>query len=192
MALARLMVGSLLALCLAGCHATPVTTGGVRDVEGVAHDPLHPAAAEASVLIFVMPDCPIANAYAPEIQRIMAEHADDPLHFYLVHVDADMTAERARAHAEDFGYACTILLDTEHDLVTATGATTTPEAVVVAGGGEILYQGRIDDWYGALGRKRIAARRRELRDCLAALVAGEDVAPSRTEAVGCIIPDLPR
>lgn len=142
------------------------------------------------MLVFLTTDCPIANAYAPRIQALAEQFADRPARFFLVHVDPDVTADVARAHAADYGHQSPVLLDHEHALVGHTGVTVTPEVAVVVGDGEVVYRGRIDNWYGDLGRKRPKPTRHELRDALEAVFAGAEVEVPRTEAVGCYVPDL--
>jgi hypothetical protein len=61
--------------------------------------------------------------------------------------------------------------------------------VITPGG--LAYRGRIDDLYPELGKKRAAPTKRDLREALAAVLAGKPVPVPRTEAVGCSIPDLP-
>jgi len=174
-------------------EAGPVARGpALRDLEGAAHHPLDARGAQASVILFVTTDCPIANGYAPAIRAICEDHADDALRFFLVHVDPDVTPARAREHARAYRLPdVPILLDHEHRLVAATGAEITPEAVVVRPGGKVAYQGRIDDQYGDLGRRRPAATRHDLRAALRAVLEGRTPDPARTEPVGCTIPDLP-
>ncbi len=185
---------ALCALLLSACatahtEATAVDAGFIG-LEGARYDPMTPEGV-ASVMIFVTVDCPISNAYAPEIQSILRDFADEPLDFYLVHVDPEVTVERARTHAEDFSLPCTILMDPTQKLVKTVGVTVTPEAVVIAEDGTIAYRGRIDNWYGDLGSKRpLGATRHELRDALRALLNGEPVPQARTEAVGCYIPEI--
>lgn len=162
----------------------------MHDLDGRPHRPLDPAGAQAVVVIFVTADCPISNSYAPEMRRIVADHADDPIRFYLVHVDPDVGPEDARAHARTYGLPGTILRDPEHLLVRELGATTTPEAAVLDAHGRLVYRGRIDNWYGDLGRKRPQPTRRELRDAIAAVLAGRPVPVPRTQAIGCEMPDI--
>ncbi|HEY7425302.1 MAG TPA: redoxin family protein [Gemmataceae bacterium] len=169
-------------------QARPVT---VEDLQGKKVQPLRTGEAKASVLFFLTPDCPISNSYAPEINAIVAENADKPLWFHVVYVDPDLKVEQARKHAASFGYRCSVLLDPKHQLVAATGVTTTPEVAVVMADGTIAYRGRIDDLYPQIGVKRRAPTRRDLRDALAAVLAGREVHTTRTAAVGCSIPDLP-
>jgi hypothetical protein len=160
----------------------------VVDVTGQKHRPLETTNANAIVLIFVMPDCPVANAYAPEINRIVAEYSAKRVSFYLVHVDRDTTAERARQHASDYGFRCPVLLDDKHALVEFAEATATPEAAVFSPEQRRLYLGRIDDRQAALGQRRLKPTRQDLRDALDAIIAHKPVRQSITKAVGCYIP----
>ncbi|OJV21422.1 MAG: hypothetical protein BGO21_10385 [Dyadobacter sp. 50-39] len=66
-------------------------------------------------------------------------------------------------------------------------ATVMPEAVLVNASGEILYRGAIDNWYYALGKNRAKATELFLRNALEAVLNGEMVVKSRTEAIGCVI-----
>jgi hypothetical protein len=166
----------------------PVT---VSDLDGKQVRPLQAGAAKASVLFFLTPDCPISNSYAPEINALVKENADRPLRFYAVYVDPDLSAAAARKHVAEFGYRCPVLLDPRHQLVAATGVTTTPEVAVVTADGQMAYRGRIDDRYPRVGVHPQAPTRRELRAALAAVLAGRPVPTPRTAAVGCAIPELP-
>jgi hypothetical protein len=163
----------------------------VPDLHGEKVRPLEVGAAKAGVLFFVTPDCPISNGYAPEVNAIVAENADQPLRFYVVYADPDLTAAAARKHAESFGYRCPALLDSRHELVAVTGVTTTPEVAVVTADGRVAYRGRIDDRYPQVGIKRRAPTQRDLRAALSAILAGKQVPAPRTKAVGCMIPALP-
>jgi hypothetical protein len=168
--------------------ARPVT---VSDLDGKQVQPLQAGAARASVLFFLAPDCPISNSYAPEINALVKENADRPLRFYAVYVDPDLSAASARKHAAAFGYRCPVLLDPRHQLVAATGVTTTPEVAVLTADGRIVYRGRIDDRYPQIGVHRQAPTRRDLRMALAAVLADRPVPTPRTPVVGCAIPELP-
>ncbi|QJW96371.1 redoxin family protein [Frigoriglobus tundricola] len=163
----------------------------LRDINGTAQTPLAVTDAKAHVLIFLTTDCPIANSYAPEIGAMMKDFADQPVRFYAVHVDPDLTPAGAQKHAKEYGLTLPVLVDTKHQLVAATGVTRTPEVAVVLKDGTIAYRGRIDDRYPGLGKKRQAPSQRDLRDALSAVLAGEPVPTGRTQAVGCSIPDLP-
>ncbi|AWM36395.1 Thiol-disulfide oxidoreductase ResA [Gemmata obscuriglobus] len=164
----------------------------LRDIDGKSHTPLTVGDAKANVFLFTTTDCPIANGYSPEIAAIAKDFAARGVQFYAVQVDAGLTVEDARRHAKEFGLTVPVLIDTKHELVAATGATRTPEAVVLLPDGTVAYRGRINDLYAGLGKKRPAPKTHDLRDALTAVLDGKPVLNARTEAVGCSIPDLPK
>lgn len=177
----------LLALpCIPPVAAEEFPAGGFLDTDGQVHAPL--ATGKITTLIFISPDCPISNAYAPELNRIVAEYSAKGGAFFLVHADPQVSAETARKHAAEYGYRCPVLLDPRQTLVHRTGVTVTPEAAVFATDGALLYRGRIDDWYADLGKRRATPRTRDLRDALDAALAGKPVPTATTAAIGCFIP----
>lgn len=161
----------------------------VRDVNGRAHAPFVLGDKKAAVLLFVMPDCPVSNAYGPEIKRIVADYEAKKVAVFLVHADPDVTAESAKKHAKAYGYNGPVLLDPTHVLVKATGVKMAPEVAVVGPDRKVLYRGRIDDLYVDYGKRRPAPTKRDLREALDAILAGKAVANPTTKVIGCYLPD---
>jgi hypothetical protein len=160
-----------------------------REVTGTpAHPPLPNPKPAATVMLFLAPDCPISNAYAPEIGRLVDAYAPRGVTFRVVHSDPRVTENAARQHARDFNLRCDVILDPKHELAHAVGATVTPEAAVLNGKGERVYLGRIDDLFYSFGKRRTAPTTRELRDALDAVLAGRPVAQATMPALGCEIP----
>lgn len=159
----------------------PIT---VSDVNGVAVRPLERRGGP-TVLVFVATDCPISNGYAPELQRIMAEHRGDGTEIDLVYCDA--TADQAKAHMAAYGYIGRALLDPNHALSARLGAHVTPEVAVLDDQGHLVYRGRIDDRYVDFGRKRQVATTHDLQAALDAVLAGRPVSMPMTRAIGCPI-----
>lgn len=145
------------------------------------------AGKRAVVLLFVASDCPISNAYAPEIERIYTRYAPRKIAITLVYIDPDLTRAAARRHAASYGYTCPLLLDPAHRLAQRAGATVTPEAAVFRPDGRLLYRGRIDDTYFGYGKRRSTATRHDLRDALDAVLSGRQIRPQTTPAIGCFI-----
>jgi hypothetical protein len=158
------------------------------DLDGRLQHPLENGTNRSTVLIFILADCPVANSYAPEINRLVAEYSPRRVQFFLVHVDDGLKQEDAVKHARDFGYKCPVLIDRDHALVRRTGVTITPEVAVLGPEGKRLYRGRIDDQQAALGKRRPRPTTRDLRDALDAILAGKPVKRPETKAVGCYIP----
>ena len=142
----------------------------------------------ATVLIFVLHDCPVCNRYAPEINRITAGYKASNVATYVVYEESDVTPPQARAHAKAYGLTCGLLYDPRHKLAHQLGATAVPEAVLLSPGGDVVYLGRIDDSFTHFGMVSRQPATHDLRDALDALLAGKSVAVAQTPVVGCSIP----
>ena len=162
----------------------------VLDLADRIVDPLDQPGARAIVVIFTRTDCPIANRYAPEIQRLHRAFGPKQVAFRLVYLDAGEPVQAIRTHLRQYGYDIPALRDPRHVLVSLTGARATPEAAVFTAERRMVYRGRIDDRYVDLNKVRASPTRHDLREVLTALLAGTPVQPRTTDAVGCFIADL--
>jgi hypothetical protein len=160
-----------------------------KDLQGAVQRPLDTTARTATVLVFVWQTCPVANAYAPEIERIYQDYQQRGVALYLVQVDPGLKPEKARQHAKDYGYTMPVLHDPQGVLSQHTGATMTPEAVVLLPDGRKIYNGRIDDRHAALGRRRPKVTVHDLRDTPEEILAGKKFKPRSTEVIGCYLPE---
>ena len=184
----RALPALLVLLALAFAVLTvPATALEFRDIFGNEQRPLEKSTARADVILFILHDCPIANAFAPEINRLAAEFQPRGVRFFVVHTDPGLALADAQQHAKDFAYRCPVLLDPEHRLVTRLKATITPEAFVVTAAGTTAYRGRIDDRFVELGKRRPEPTRRDLRLALESILADQPVTEPVTKAIGCFI-----
>jgi hypothetical protein len=161
---------------------------------GALHDPLAGDPGDVVVVIFSSVDCPVANALAPEVQRVAGEAEALGARAYLVHVVPSLQDAEAARHADDHALDLPVLVDRDHTLVKALGATTTPEGMVLRfdeGGWSVVYRGRVNDLYAGLGRRRAVVTRNDLREALAAAVDGRDPGFEPEPAVGCLIEPMP-
>ncbi len=173
----------LLALVPAAARAAAPATI-LPDLEGRAVDPLDAGDKKAVVLFFVSPYCPTSNTFGPEMNAIVTDCAAD-FAFRFVHSDPTVTAADRKQHATLMEFAAPVLDDSKQFLAKRLGAKITPEVVVLSPGGEILYQGRINDLYLGPTKRQREVKTHDLRDALAAIRAGRPVAIPRTEAMGC-------
>jgi len=159
----------------------------------LTQDPFQPAAGTtATVLLFVSSTCPVSNRYAPDFRRLSDEYSRAGVAFWLIYPDPADTDKDVREHISEFKLPGTPIRDVSHALTKRAGATITPEAAVYNRRGQLTYRGRIDDRYSAVGIERATATRHDLRDAIAATLAGTPVKDSRTQAVGCYIADFDR
>jgi hypothetical protein len=175
-----------LVLAFVAMAAAPAAAD-IRDIDGHALTLLRPAG-RANVLFFVMTDCPISNAYAPEIQRTCREYRARGVDCALIYEDAGIAVDAVRAHLREYAYEdIPAAIDPSRDVASAAGASITPTAVLVDNAGRIRYRGRIDNLYAALGRTRRQVTERWLRSALDAVLAERSVRISETPAIGCHI-----
>lgn len=158
----------------------------VKDLEGKAHRPTE-VKGKTTVIVFLMHDCPVSNAYAPELQRIGAWAKEKGVPFFLVYADVDVEQAALKKHAMEYGYADAPLVDPKRVLAKHVGATVAPQAFVLDREGKVKYQGRIDDRYADFGKQRPAPTKRDLKDAVEAVMAGKPVAEAKTPAIGCSI-----
>lgn len=177
-----------LAFVAASCAGARVQ---LQDLDGVCHEPLAVDNGAVHVLLFTSHECPIANSYAPTLRELASSWSGTAVRLFLIHVDPDLTVEAARAHARAYELPGVILLDPYHRLARAVGATKTPEAVVLSPSA-MVYRGRIDDQWSALGARAQAATSHDLRDAVAQALAGRPVAVPSTPVVGCLLPEARR
>ncbi len=185
-------LSALFALFALSVQAAEISVKDVEGVEGAAHRPLADAGQVATVLFFVMHDCPIANGYAPEISRIAEEYGKRNVRSFVIYAEDDLSPADAKKHAREYAFRCPALLDPAHSLARKAGATVSPEAAIFSAKGELLYRGRIDDRAIAPGKHRAEPRQRDLRTALDAILAGKPVPERFTKAIGCYLPDPPK
>lgn len=159
----------------------------LRDTKGAVHRPEEWRGKRAVVLFFMMTDCPLANGYVPEMNRLRGIYEPRGLAFYAVQSDNTVSEAVVQKYAQEFGYSFPVLNDPRLTLARFTGAKVTPEVAILSAAGEVLYLGRIDNKVEDITRPRYAATEPELRNAIEAVLAGKAPKESRTRAVGCAI-----
>jgi thiol-disulfide isomerase/thioredoxin len=157
------------------------------DSDGKVHTRAEWSGKRAVVLLFLATDCPLSNAYVPELNRINSTYAPRGVAFYAVQGDATVMVDEVHKHVKEFAYAFPYLLDAKESLAAFTGATTTPEAAVLSATGGLLYLGRIDNRVEDFGKQRVRITEFDLRDTLDAILDGRPIPHARTKAFGCAI-----
>jgi len=173
----------ILGLLLALAAAEVVTTIDGKRIDPFAGD------ARATAFIFIHPDCPVSNRYAPEMNRLRDEYAAQNIALFVVYPGREDDEATIRAHYADYGLRMTALRDPDFRLADRAGATMTPEAAVFVDG-RLVYRGRIDDRAPRLGVWRPIPKVRDLADVLGRIVSGQAIAFRTTQAVGCYIKPL--
>jgi thiol-disulfide isomerase/thioredoxin len=177
-------------VCAAAALAAPASGPGLGiDLQGRTVDPLAADRGKVTVLVYVRTDCPVSSRYAPAVQKLASEYAGKSKFWLVFPAKAD-TVPVIERYLRDFGYNLDALEDPGRGLVKLGAAEITPSVSVFSAGGELLYHGRIDNWYEDFGWARREPTTHELQDALAAAVKGKRPAVATAPAVGCYISDL--
>ncbi|MDE2506120.1 MAG: redoxin family protein [Planctomycetota bacterium] len=165
--------------------ARRVRSFALEDADGGRHTAAEWRGRTGVVLFFLGRECPVSNAYAPEMERLAGLYRARGVAFYGVYCDPDIDAATALDHARRFGIGFTTLLDPARTLADQVGVRVTPEAAVLDEAGRVLYRGRIDDRYALDGKRAASARVHDLEDALKAVV--DDLMPRAAyqSAFGC-------
>ena len=159
------------------------------DLDGHAVNPLTADTGKVVVLVFLRRDCPVSARYAPVIQQIGKQYADTAS-FWLIDPDRADSPQQIRSYLSEYGYHLPALRDPQRVLVKLGRVQITPEVAVFDRNHQLVYEGRIDNWYIDLSRARPVPTTHELKDALDAALAGKAPAHAEVRGVGCYISDL--
>jgi hypothetical protein len=169
-----------------GEHQFPESLAELEPAEAL-NSTHKPVTGKYKVLMFIGLDCPIANFFLPEWERINKDYAQKGFDFICVHELADVTKTAALKHQTDYQITAPVILDPERKLMKLTGVKVLSEVAVLDEAGHLLYRGRLNDQYIGPGKKRLAPTVHDLRNALSDIERQGFATQSRTTAVGCYL-----
>lgn len=140
---------------------------------------------ELTVLIFLAHDCPICQKYGDKFRELSASHPQ--LQVIGVAPADGATKELIGSYAATFGFDFPILMDEKKVLAHVLKGKVTPEVFLFNNRGDLLYRGKIDNWFYELGKYRQVVTEHYLDNAIKAALAGEIVSPNKTEPIGCML-----
>lgn len=163
-------------------------SGTLTSLAPLSMDENVPKPDSVTVYLFFRIDCKICEYYTNDLEKLYEEYKEDNVSFVAVFpnfMDKPPAIERYR---EKFGLPFPAKTDYSKRLTKKFKVTVTPEVVVYNEAKEtILYQGRIDNTYYRLGRKRSVTTSSELATVLENRKKGKPIEVTFTQAVGCFI-----
>ena len=136
-------------------------------------------------LVFLDPGCPIAQKMGPRLNELADEAAERGVTFLGVLSDPALGRGAARTFRDEAELRFPVLLDVTGELAARLAPTHVPEAFVVDETDRLLYRGRIDNRFEAVGKQRAQVTSNDLQDALRGVAAGT-LEPRATEPVGCV------
>ncbi len=143
------------------------------------------------VVLFLGTECPLARLYAPRLNQMAEEYADEKVAFIGIDSNLQDTPEEIAHYASEHGIAFPVLTDPNNVVADAFSAVRTPEVFLLDETRTVRYHGRIDGQY-VPGLQKTNNPRSDLTEAIGELLAGREVSQPETEAVGCFIGRVPQ
>ena len=140
-----------------------------------------------SVCVFMDTGCPIARYHTRTLRILHEEYSNKGIRFTAVFPAANTTQETIEAYAKKYKFPLKVVLDPGQTRARTLKATIVPEVFVFDRKQKLIYRGRIDDHFAAVGKRRPLTRTHDLADVLRALIAGEQLKTRQTKPIGCAI-----
>lgn len=140
------------------------------------------------LVVFTCNHCPYAKAQWPRLIRLAEEFAGRGIATVAINANIhprypDDAPPRMTELVAELGISFPYLVDASQEVARAFRAQCTPDPYLFDGEGRLVYHGRIDDNW----QDEDAVRRQELREAMAALVAGEEPLAEQHPSMGCSI-----
>lgn len=140
------------------------------------------------VYLFMGEDCKICQYYTPLINELNQQYSSDSISFQGLFPNRYSNEEGISGFKEKYGVTIPLKREYFGTLTRKFGIEITPEVIIFDTKAEqVIYQGRIDDSYVKIGRRKRVIAHTDLKNALDDLVAGREIQVKETLAVGCFI-----
>lgn len=140
-------------------------------------------------VIYSCNTCPWVVAWEDRYNELYKECTNAGIGFVLVNSneakrEGDDSLEEMKKHAKEKGYFdFAYVIDKNHELADAFGATKTPDVFLFDSDMKLVYKGAIDD----NSKDKEAVEEPYLKKAISSMAAGEMPNPAETKALGCSI-----
>ena len=131
-------------------------------------------------------ECPVSRFYVSRLEELSKEYTSRGVRFVGIHSNMHDSQSDIRRFVNELGISFPQVHDSKQAIAKHLNAIRVPEVFLVDATGHLRYSGRIDDQY-APGVKRSAASVNHLKNAIETVLAGKELAESRSEPVGCLI-----
>ncbi|MBK9272073.1 MAG: hypothetical protein IPM48_10800 [Saprospiraceae bacterium] len=143
------------------------------------------------VYFFMLEECKITQSYTPEIIRLWSKYQNDSIQMEAIYPAPSSSYSEINQFHKKYQIPLPWKMDSLQSLAKFYHIKVMPEVIIFHQPTKtVLYQGRIDDRWAAIGKRKSRASNRELNDCLENISKGKQFQPFQTEAVGCFLTKL--
>ncbi len=141
-----------------------------------------------SIYVFLHENCIISQFYTLPLKELHTTFASEQIQFIGLFPNHSSQPKSIQQFKEKYQIPFELKTDHTRQITNSLNATVTPEVVIYnESQNQILYQGRIDNSYARVGKKRQITTSSELKDALEAIVSDTPILTPKTQAVGCFI-----
>lgn len=140
-----------------------------------------------SVIYFLGQNCPITQNSTIEINHIYDKYNSNELNFVAYFPNADSNIETIKEFKEKYKIQFECKLDTNQLITKKYKPTTLPEVIVLDSDNNKLYQGKIDDLYFDIGKRRNGKYKKILDNKLDSIINGLELKEKYVMPIGCVI-----
>lgn len=166
----------------------PMGDAKLKDISG-SELTLNGAKGENGLLVvFSSNTCPYVLAWQDRYDQVAAMCKENGIGMILLNSNAARredsdSFEAMKQLARENNYTYPYALDFNHEVADAFGAMKTPDVFLFNKAGSLVYRGAIDDNH----KDATLVKEAYLKDAIASMLAGKEINPSTTLAIGCTI-----
>ena len=142
---------------------------------------------KATVIIFLLSDCPASQSYTVTLNKLAKKFSNEKIEFIGIFPGRYSTDNEIQKFQKQYKITFPLLKDADMFVAEKLNATVGPSCFLINGDGKIVYEGRIDDWLYALGKKRQMVTENNLQDAIEAVIKNIPVKIKKTNPIGCIL-----
>jgi peroxiredoxin len=141
------------------------------------------------VYIFLSETCPICQSVTLNLKAIISEFESKGVAFTAVYPNVNVSNKNSiEKFNRKYNLNIRSLLDENQNVTKKYAATITPEIVVVNSQSEkVIYRGKIDNGFEAIGKKRTVITEHYLKNALISKLNNQEIGIKETKPVGCYI-----
>lgn len=141
------------------------------------------------VVVFLSETCPICRQSIKTLNKLAEKYTTLGVAFTGVFPNTYIsTAETRMAFARKYKITFPLIPDPGYKIMDALQASITPEVFIRhITSGKVLYQGKIDNMFEEVGKRRQVVTRNYVEDALIHILQGRNPDIAYTDAIGCFI-----
>lgn len=145
-----------------------------------------PVSDSYSVYLFLLEDCRISQTYTDKIIELSQEYSCDSIQFQGAFPNPISQDSTIAAFVSKYKIPFPCTKQDAYELAKNFGVTVTPEVVVFNDTqNQLIYQGRIDNLFVRVGRRRRVVTSHDLEDVLNSIRNHQPIKVRKTNAIGC-------